>query len=404
MAQVRIGEGVAAIPREAWNALVGDESPFLEWEFLASLEETGCLGRETGWLPRPLTLHDDAGRMVAAAPLYLKGHSEGEFVFDWSWADAASRAGIPYYPKLLVGVPFTPVSGARFLTEPGLPRKERKAAIATLGAALVDLCRDNDLSGVHVNFCRPDELGVLQKGEFVARVGMQYHWANEGYADFEAYLARFRSKRRNQIRRELRGVAEAGIEVRVAVGDEIDDAWFDPMFEFYRTNVDRHFYGRRYLNRELFGLLRERFRQRLCFVVALEGGVPIAGALNVQKGDALYGRYWGCTRDVRYLHFAVCYYEAIRHCIERGIARFEPGAGGDYKQLRGFDATPTLSAHFLADARLAEAVARYLEHERHEYADAVRHLRRHSALKAADPSPPRPGGRGPGDSDEEPPA
>jgi len=384
MAELRIGEGVAAIPREAWNALVGDGSPFLEWEFLASLEESGCLGPETGWLPRPLTLYDGAGRLIAAAPAYLKGHSEGEFVFDWSWADAAERAGIRYYPKLLVGVPFTPVTGARFLTAPGTPREERRAAIAALGRALVDLCRENGLSGVHVNFCRPDELGVLQKGEYVPRVGLQYHWVNESYADFEAYLARFRSKRRNQIRRELRGVAEAGVEVRVAVGDEIEDAWFEPMFEFYRTNVERHFYGRRYLNRELFTLLRERFRERLCFAVALARGEPIAGALNVQKGDALYGRYWGCTREVRHLHFAVCYYEAIRHCIERGIARFEPGAGGDYKQLRGFDATPTLSAHFLADARLAAAVGHYLERERHEYADAVRQLRHHSALKSVE--------------------
>jgi len=387
MAEVRVGEAVAELPRDAWNNLVADGSPFLEWDFLASLEESGCLGRESGWLPRPVTLHDDAGRMVGAAPLYLKGHSEGEFVFDWGWADAAERAGIRYYPKLLVGVPFSPVSGARFLTAPEFSRKERKEAIATLGEALVSLCRENELSGVHVNFCQPDELGVLQKSEFVARVGMQYHWVNEGYADFDAYLARFRSKRRNQIRRELRGVAEAGVEVRVAVGDEIDEAWFEPMFEFYRTNVDRHHWGRRYLNREFFELLRQRFRDRLCFVVALEHGEPIAGALNVQKGDALYGRYWGCTREVRYLHFAVCYYEAIRHCIDHGISRFEPGAGGDYKQLRGFDATPTLSAHFLADARLAEAVGRYLDQERHEYADAVRHLRRNSALKPGDPAP-----------------
>jgi predicted N-acyltransferase len=384
MAEIRVEEGVAAVPREAWNALVGDGSPFLEWDFLAALEETGCVGAEQGWWPRPLVARDDDGRVVAACPLYLKAHSEGEFVFDWSWADAAERAGIRYYPKLLVGVPFTPVGGARLLTAPGLSRGERRGWIAALGQALVDFCGQDGFSGVHVNFCRPEELGVLQKQGYVPRVGMQYHWHNEGYADFEAYLARFRSKRRNQIRRELRGVAEAGVRVVTAVGDEIDEAWFGPMFGFYRTNVDRHYWGRRYLNRELFEALRERFRERLCFVVALAGDEPIAGALNVQKGDALYGRYWGCSREVRYLHFVVCYYEAIRHCIEHGLARFEPGAGGDYKQLRGFDATPTLSAHWLAEPRLRAAVADYLERERHEYADAVRHLRRHSALKPTD--------------------
>jgi len=381
MAQVRFHESVGEVPREAWNALVAEGSPFLEWDFLAALEETGCVGGGTGWLPRPLVARDDAGDPVAACPLYVKTHSEGEFVFDWSWADAAERAGLRYYPKLLVGVPFTPVSGGRFLTRAGLSRKERRTWIGLLGQALVEVCRENEFSGVHVNFCRPDELGVLQRSGFMPRVGMQYHWTNEGYADFEDYLSRFRSKRRNQIRRELRGVAEAGVRVATAVGDDIEDAWFDAMFQFYKTNVDRHYWGRQYLNRELFDALRERFRERLCIVVALQDGAPIAGALNVQKGDALYGRYWGCAREVRFLHFAVCYYEAIRHCIANGLQRFEPGAGGEYKQLRGFDATPTLSAHWLANARLSDAVGNYLQRERQEYADAVRQLRRNSALK-----------------------
>lgn len=381
MAEVRFHEGVGSVPREVWNALVGAESPFLEWDFLAALEETGCVGERTGWLPRPLLAVDDSGEAVAACPSYVKAHSEGEFVFDWAWADAAERAGIRYYPKLLVGIPFTPVTGGRFPTRAGLSRKERKAWIAVLAGALLDVSRENGFSGVHVNFCRPDELGVLQKTDFMPRVGMQYHWTNEGYADFDAYLARFRSKRRNQIRRELRGVAEAGLRVETAVGADIPAAWFDAIFRFYRTNVDRHYWGRRYLTREFFDALRERFRDRLCFVMALADGAPVGGTLNVQKGDALYGRYWGCDRDVRYLHFAVCYYEAIRHCIANGLQRFEPGAGGDYKQLRGFDATPTLSAHWLAEPRLAGAVGQYLERERHEYADAVRHLRRNSALK-----------------------
>ena len=389
MTEVRVLEGVAEIAPAEWNALVGDGSPFLEWAFLASLEEAGCVGEATGWLPRPLVAYDDEGRAVAACPLYLKAHSEGEFIFDWSWADAAQRGGIRYYPKLLVGVPFTPVTGGRFLTAPGLSRKERRAWVGALGQALLDLCRENDFSGVHVNFCRPDELGTLQKVDYLARVGMQYHWHNEGYRSFDDYLSRFRSKRRNQIRRELRGVAGAGVQVVTAMGDAIDESWFKPMYRFYRTNVDRHHWGRRYLNSCFFELLRERFRDRLCFVVALADGEPIAGALNVQKGDALYGRYWGCTREVRYLHFVVCYYEAIRHCIAHGIQRFEPGAGGDYKQLRGFDAMPTLSAHWLADARLSGAVGTYLERERHEYAEVVRHLRRHSALKPGSPEPRR---------------
>ena len=284
-------------------------------------------------------------------------------------------------------MPFTPVSGGRFLTRAGLSRKERRAWVVTLGQALIQVCQDNDFSSVHVNFCKPDELGSLQKADYLARVGMQYHWQNEGYATFEDWLARFRSKRRNQIRREIRAMDEQGIRIEVRTGDDIDDDWFEPMFEFYRANVDAHYWGRRYLNRRLFELLRDRFKQRLCFVVAFQDDEAVAGTLNVQKGDALYGRYWGCTRELRHLHFNVCYYAGVRHCIAQGLDRFEPGAGGDYKQIRGFDATPTLSAHWLADPRLSDAVARFLESERHEYAEVVRHLRRSSALKPLEASP-----------------
>ncbi|MFI5317602.1 MAG: GNAT family N-acetyltransferase, partial [Myxococcota bacterium] len=328
--------GVRDVPAAEWNALVADESPFLEWEWLASLEEAGCVGGSTGWSPRPIAVRD-GGRLVAAVPLYVKTHSEGEFVFDWGWADAAERAGIPYYPKLLVGVPFTPVTGARLLVAAGEPRGEW---LARLGGALVELCRGSGLSGVHVNFCRADEVAALREIGFELRVGVQYHWKNAGYACFDDWLARFRSKRRNQIRRERREVAESGVRVETLEGDSIPDDLFEPMFSFYLATVRGRAWGRQYLNRKFFALLRERFRARLSFVVASAGGQPIAGTFNVAKGDALYGRYWGATRDVRNLHFEVCYYAAVEHCIARGLARFEPGAGGDYKQARGFDGEP----------------------------------------------------------------
>ncbi|MBW2372207.1 MAG: N-acetyltransferase, partial [Deltaproteobacteria bacterium] len=196
MAEIELAEGVASIDRDAWNALVGDESPFLEWDWLATLEQAGAVGEPTGWAPRPLVVRDGSG-LTAACPLYVKGHSEGEFVFDWGWADAAERAGIPYYPKLLAGVPFTPVSGARLLTAPGV---EREAWTARLAAALRELCDGNQLSGVHVNFCREDEIEPLRRAGFQPRLGVQYHWHNPGYRDFEDWLGRFRSKRRNQIR------------------------------------------------------------------------------------------------------------------------------------------------------------------------------------------------------------
>jgi len=340
-----------------------------------------AVGEGTGWVARPLVAREGE-RVVAACPLYLKGHSEGEFVFDHAWADAAERAGIRYYPKLLVGIPFTPVSGARFLVAADVARG---VWIERLAGALRELCLANELSGAHVNFCREDELAALERAGWLPRLGLQYHWTNRGWSGFEAYLAELRHKRRNQIRRELREVAAAGVVLETRAGGEIPEAWFESMWRFYRATIDQNPWGRLYLNPRFFGLVRERFAHRLVFATALRGGQPIAGAFNVQKRDALYGRYWGAGEFVRHLHFAVCYYAGIRHCIDAGLQRFEPGAGGNYKQVRGFDAHPTRSAHFLAEPRLARAVAHYLESERAETREAIDWLRERSALKPADP-------------------
>jgi predicted N-acyltransferase len=379
MADVEIAAGVAALPRAEWNRLVGDESPFLEWDWLASLEDAGTLTRQSGWLPQPLVVREN-GRLLAACPLYLKGHSEGEFVFDWGWAEAAERAGIRYYPKLLVGVPFTPVTGARFLVAPGEDSKKWRGSLST---ALREFCIAQDVSSVHVNFCLPEELDALQDSGFLTRVGIQYHWKNEGYTCFDDYLSRFRSKRRNQIKREQRQLAETGVTVQALAGAEIPDDLFPPMYDFYLSTIESRHWGRQYLNYEVFEAVRDRFRNRLVFIVAFQNGEPIAGTFNVVKGDALYGRYWGTQRYVRHLHFNVCYYAAIDYCIRNGLSRFEPGAGGEYKQLRGFDAQPTYSAHFLADARLAQAVGDFLEHERAQADRAIEQIRERSALKPA---------------------
>jgi hypothetical protein len=383
VAELELAEGVRGVAASDWNALVGDESPFLEWEWLASLEEAGCVGPHAGWEPRPLLLRE-GGRLVAACPLYLKGNSEGEFVFDWGWADAADRAGIPYYPKLLVGVPFTPVTGARLLTAPGEDRPRRMRQLA---GALAKLCHGNGLSGVHVNFCRGDEGEALAEAGFLPRMGLQYHWANPGCASFEEWLGALRSKRRNQVRRERRELAEQGLRLERLVGDAIPGALFGPMFEIYLSTVRNNPWGRQYLTERFFALLAERFRQRLCFVVAWAGDEIVAGTVNVQKGDALYGRYWGAFRSLRHLHFNVCYYAGIEHCLEHGLARFEPGAGGEYKQLRGFDAVPTWSFHWLADPRLRRAVAHFLERERAETGQAIDWYRAHSANRR-DATPP----------------
>jgi predicted N-acyltransferase len=237
------------------------------------------------------------------------------------------------------------------------------------------------MSSVHVNFCEADEIEPLREAGFDLRVGIQYHWLNHDWSSFDDYLGAFRSKRRNQIRRERRALDTQGVEIQARVGDEIPDSMFRTMFEFYLSTLEKKFYGRQYLNERFFELVRERFRDRLCFIVAHQGSEPVAGTFNVQKGDALYGRYWGALRDVRYLHFNVCYYAAVEHSIRSGLQRFEPGAGGDYKQMRGFDAQPTWSLHFIADERFREAIRRFLAQERAQAAHNIEWIREHSALK-----------------------
>jgi len=305
-------------------------------------------------------------------------HSEGEFVFDWSWADAANRAGIEYYPKLLVGIPFTPVTGARLLVAPG---EDRTHWYATLAECLRSTCIGNDLSGVHVNFCLEEEAEALRDSGWMVRHGLQYHWTNEGFESFEAYLGRFRSKRRNQIRRERRETLSQGVSIHTFTGDEITEDLIEPMYSFYLATIHSHHWGRQYLNRKAFEEFANSFRSRLVFIMARHQDEWIAGTFNVRKGDALYGRYWGATRALRHLHFNVCYYAAIEYCIEEGLNRFEPGAGGAYKQLRGFDARTTRSAHFISEPRLATAIGQFLEAEREHVSEAIDETNERSALK-----------------------
>ena len=376
--EIALVRRMADIEREEWDELVGpDGSPFLEWDWLDALEQSGCVTAKTGWAPYHLTVRE-GGRLIAAAPMYLKGHSQGEFVFDHTWAEAAERAGMNYYPKLLVAVPLTPASGQRILTHPQRPRAPLLELVAQ---ALRDVCTSNDISSVHVNFCAADEIAPLRAAGFLHRQGVQYHWNNRGYRSFDDYLAAMRSKRRTQVRRELRAVAEQDIAIAVHEGADIADDLFEPMFRIYLSTIDKLYWGRQYLNQRFFTALRRRWKRNLCFVVARRRGEIVAGAVDVQKAGVLYGRYWGCFEEVPYLHFAVCYYAGIEHCIRRGFVRFEPGAGGDYKHWRGFDATATHSLHYLPHPGFAKAVADFLARER-DYVDAViAGLQDRSALK-----------------------
>jgi predicted N-acyltransferase len=368
--ELRIIERVRDVPQATWDALLGeDSSPFVEWTWLDALEETGCVGNETGWTPAHLSLWR-GGDLLAVAPSYVKGHSEGEFVFDWGWAELAERLGIPYYPKVVVAVPFTPATGDRVLVAPNADRSDVTRIMAD-GAR--KWSQHLGASSVHVLFPREDEASAWEAAGYLRRDGFQYHWSRNGARTWAEYLDRFSSKQRNQIKRELRGVEQQGIVVETVAPEGYDRDLAHIMHDLYERTIDRHgVWGRFYLNRTFFERVVERFRDRLAWVVARRGprGEVVGGAFNVMSKSRLYGRYWGAAAnvDVPFLHFAVCYYEGIRFCLERGLDVFEPGAGGEHKRARGFVPTLTRSAHWLADARLRSALAPWLARERERVA------------------------------------
>jgi uncharacterized protein len=360
---LRILGGVREIPRETWDALLRDDSsPFVEHGWLELLEDTGCVGEGTGWLPTHLSLWRGK-TLVAVAPSYLKGNSEGEFVFDWGWADLAQRMKLPYYPKVLVAVPFTPATGDRVLVAPG---EDRARLTRVLADAARQWCERAGASSVHALFPRRAETEAWQDAGYLLREGFQFHWFRDGITTFDQYLARFNSKQRNQVKRELRGVRESGITVETLPPERHTVALARTMHAFYASTVEKHgMWGRLYLKKAFFERVVDRFQDRLAWVLATDAhGQPIGGAFNVQKGNTLYGRYWGSSVEVPYLHFGVCYYEGIRHAIERGLDVFEPGAGGEHKRARGFVPTLTRSVHWIRDRRMRSVIEPWLERER----------------------------------------
>jgi len=374
---VRVVDKIAGIERDAWDGLLGGGSPFMKWDWLESLERTGCVGRGTGWAPQHIVI-EKGGRPIAACPMYLKGHSMGEFVFDHEWAWFAERSGIRYYPKMLVGVPFTPVTGARFLTG---THENRTRLIQLLGQTLIQICTENKISSVHVNFCLEEELEILKPLGFLCKTGLQFHWENRGYHTFDDYLNSFRSDRRTKIKKERRELATQGITVRSVEGDALSPELLKTMFQLYKGHVDEHIYGRQYLNARFFEELSRRFRDHLCLIVAERDSRIIAGTFNVQDNVGLYGRYWGAFEDHRFLHFNVCYYSAIEHCLRKGLSRFEAGAGGSFKSLRGLEPQETLSCHFILDPRFRQAIQEHLKEDKTYTASKQQALLETSPLK-----------------------
>ena len=350
-------KSIAEIPAAAWDECAGGRNPFVAHGFLSAVEDSGSATARTGWLPQHAVLRDGEGRIVAVAPMYAKSHSYGEYVFDHGWAQALERAGGRYYPKLQVASPFSPVPGPRLLTR-GVPKQ-------AMAAALAQACGELRLSSVHATFCTEDEFTALAAAGWLPRLGMQFHWENAGYPDFDAFLAALNARKRKSIRRERRDAQNCGLEFVTLRGGDIGRREWDAFYEFYTSTVDRK-WGSAYLTRRFFTLLAERLGDAVVLMMARTPREWAAGALNLMGPEALYGRNWGCRGDWPFLHFELCYYRAIDFAIAEGLARVEAGAQGEHKIQRGYLPTPTWSAHWIAHAGLRRAVAEFLDHERPE--------------------------------------
>ncbi len=351
----KVAGSVGAIDAKQWNALAGISNPFVSHEFLTALEDSGSVGPGTGWQSAPVIVEDESGTMLAAMPAYLKGHSQGEYVFDHAWADAYQRAGGQYYPKLQIAAPFTPATGPRLLLS------DPQFATPLLRAA-EQLCTGNGFSSAHATFVEPGQLPLFENAGWMLRSDIQYHWENRDYTSFEDFLDALASRKRKAIRKE-RAEAQRGLEIVHLYGPEITEKHWDAFWVFYQDTGARK-WGQPYLTREAFSMFSGRMGDRILLMLALDSGEPIAGALNFIGADALYGRYWGCNTEKRFLHFELCYYQAIDVAISRKLKRVEAGAQGGHKLARGYAPVETWSAHWIADPGFREAVADFLERER----------------------------------------
>ncbi|MAQ15823.1 MAG: GNAT family N-acetyltransferase [Sandaracinus sp.] len=357
--RVRFLESLTEVDPESWNALTGDDDPFVEHAFLSTLERSGSVGGDSGWEPMHVTLWTEEGTLEAALPLYLKDQSYGEYIFDWGWADAAHRAGIPYYPKLVSMVPFTPATGRRFLTA---PEGDREALVGELLAGAQEAAERAGASSIHLNFLTDEEQQLANASGFLSRRTMQFHWHAAGDGSFEDFLGRFRSSMRKKTKKERRVVADAGLDIRVFSGDDLTPERWETMRRFYRDTCMRKG-AIPYLTNGFFDQAADTLSDRAVIVMAFHEDEPVAASLAFEKGAHLYGRYWGCSDDYDMLHFELCYYQLIERAIAQGMTRFEAGAQGTHKLRRGLMPVPIHSAHWLRHPALAEAVAEFLPHE-----------------------------------------
>jgi predicted N-acyltransferase len=377
---LRVHGAIAEIAPEAWDACAGDINPTVSHVFLNALEESGSASARSGWAPQHLSFSDPAGRIIGAVPMYLKSHSYGEYVFDWGWADAYERSGGRYYPKLLSAVPFTPVPGPRLLIAPGAPTETKRHLVA----GMVELTKQRQISSLHVNFPEAEDFEAFGEAGFLPRIGQQFHWTNDGYRDFDDYLAALNSRKRKAVKKERReALADGAIEIEVLTGSELTPRAWDAFFRLYLATTDRK-WGSAYLNRKFFSLIGERMPDKVVLVMARRGADYIAGAFNILGRETIYGRNWGSPREYRFLHFECCYYRAIEFAIEHGLKRVEAGAQGPHKLQRGYLPVPTYSAHWIPDPAFRRAVASFLAQEREMVAQKIEQLAEFSPFRHDD--------------------
>jgi len=373
---VDVVSSIGALDAAQWDACAGDADPFVSHAFLHALEESGSATAEEGWLPQHLVVKRD-DRIVAAAPTYVKGHSYGEYVFDWSWANAYQRSGLSYYPKVQCCVPFSPVGGSRLLVREG---EDQQKLQRVLLSAMVQLTDNADLSGAHITFCTEEEYELAGELGLLQRNGVQYHWFNDGYETFDDFLGALLGRKRKAIKKERREALSHDVRIRPVTGDDLKPEHWDAFFEFYHSTIDRK-WSSAYLTRDFFHMIGDTMRDRIVLMVAEEDGEPVAGALNMLGEDALYGRYWGSSGRYRFLHFELCYHQAVEYAIAQGLARVEAGAQGQHKIQRGYIPVPTYSAHFLAHPEFRRAIGSFLEREREALAEDRKQLMAQSPFR-----------------------
>jgi len=354
---------IEEIGAEAWDGLAGDDNPFNSFAFLSALEESGCVAAHTGWQPQHLSLETESGTVLGVVPAYLKGHSQGEYVFDHAWADAFQRAGGNYYPKLQISIPFTPATAPKLLTKSDAPIEAKSLLIDGLERA----CTQLNLSSAHATFLTPDEIELFKDHQWLERHDRQYHWHNQSYDHFDDFLAQLASRKRKAIRKERRTVSDHHLKIEWLSGNDIQEHHWDAFFAFYMDTGSRK-WGRPYLNRDFFSIIGEHMGDRIVLMLAHDGADYVAGTLNLVGEDTLFGRYWGCNQHIPNLHFELCYYQAIDYAIAHKLQTVEAGAQGEHKIARGYEPVTTRSAHFIPNTSFRDAVHDYLEEERRHVA------------------------------------